>query len=324
MPQPLVSVIVPIYNVEFYLRECLDSIINQTYTNLEVILIDDGSTDGCSLICDDYAIKDTRIKVNHKNNSGVSAARNDGLKLASGEWVMFVDGDDFLPKASVKTLVEVALNHQADCISGKFFAGTNASDLIMQDDEEVAILELDNTTAITNLLYQRQIANAPFAKMYRRSAVDNIRFAPDIAFAEDLYFNYLALKKVNRTAIVDRIVYFYRQREGSAINAAFSKARMGGIDATESILKDTEQNNNDVIMSAKNRIFMEGIFVGMMLQNNRKYVNDYKRCLSIVKKYRIDVVRDGDSPIAYRLLAALSLINARLAIAITRLKAARK
>ena len=100
----LISVIVPVYNVEKYLNKCLDSIISQTYTNLEIILIDDGSTDNCGKICDEYASKDKRIKVIHKENAGVSSARNYGIQCATGDWIMFVDSDDWIEFDAINSI----------------------------------------------------------------------------------------------------------------------------------------------------------------------------------------------------------------------------
>ena len=103
-----ISVIVPVYNVENYLRRCVDSIINQTYKNLEIILVDDGSPDNCPVICDEYAQKDSRIKVIHKENGGLSSARNCGMDMATGEYIGFVDGDDWIESDMYKFLIENA------------------------------------------------------------------------------------------------------------------------------------------------------------------------------------------------------------------------
>ena len=120
MPQPLVSIIIPIYKVEPYLRCCLDSIVNQTYTNLEIILVDDGSPDGCPKICDEYAAKDNRIVVIHKENGGLSDARNAGLDVYKGDYVYFIDSDDIIPSNCIYALFEILSKENADIASSSF------------------------------------------------------------------------------------------------------------------------------------------------------------------------------------------------------------
>ena len=119
MPQPLVSIIVPIYKVEPYLRRCLNSIVNQTYTNLEIILVDDGSPDGCPQICDEYAAKDKRIVVIHKKNGGLSDARNTGLDICKGEYISFVDSDDWVDEGYIEKLLSFTQKENADIAIGE-------------------------------------------------------------------------------------------------------------------------------------------------------------------------------------------------------------
>lgn len=117
----LVSVIVPVYKVEKYLHRCIDSIINQTYKNLEIILVDDGSPDNCGKICDEYAEKDNRIKVIHKSNGGLSSARNAGLDVANGDYVYFVDSDDYIDTKLVEDNLNLAIEHDADMVCFNYF-----------------------------------------------------------------------------------------------------------------------------------------------------------------------------------------------------------
>ena len=116
-----ISVVVPVYNVEKYLRKCIDSIINQTYKNLEIILVDDGSPDKCGEICDEYAKKDNRVKVIHKKNAGVSSARNDGIDNATGEYIIFVDSDDWLEDNAIEIMVDKLNEYDYDCVFCNFY-----------------------------------------------------------------------------------------------------------------------------------------------------------------------------------------------------------
>lgn len=115
--EDLISVIVPVYKVEKYINKCVDSIINQTYTNLEIILVDDGSPDNCGNICDEYAKKDNRIKVVHKENAGVSSARNIGLEKSSGKYITFIDADDYVEKNYCEELLNILKIENADCVA---------------------------------------------------------------------------------------------------------------------------------------------------------------------------------------------------------------
>lgn len=114
----MISVIVPVYKVEKYLRRSIESVLNQTYTDLEIVLVDDGSPDQCGMICDEYAQKDSRIRVIHKENGGLSSARNAGIKIAKGEYITFLDSDDYIENDAYETLINVAANTDADVIEG--------------------------------------------------------------------------------------------------------------------------------------------------------------------------------------------------------------
>ena len=178
--QPLISVIVPIYNVEKYLPKCIESIINQTYTNLEIILVDDGSPDNCGLICDEYAQKDNRIKVVHKTNGGVSSARNTGLDIANGEWIAFVDSDDFIDNNYCQ----------------EFIIHQEQADIIMSDSEQYSGLHLIND--IKENYYSYQTLQQPVRKIYKSEIISNIRFDENLNCGEDIIFNLALLQNIEK------------------------------------------------------------------------------------------------------------------------------
>ena len=320
--KPVVSIIVPVYNIEQYLDECIRSLVQQTYQNIEIILVDDGSTDASSDICDSYAKKYKDVKVRHQKNKGVSSARNAGIKAAKGEWIIFADGDDEMSSDAVDTLVNTAIKTEADCVSGNFvsYSDSHAVSVVSTSPEKIVLV--DREEALKNLLYQRQIANAPFAKLYKADCIRKVRFSESITAAEDLQFNYFALKNVQKVAIIDTIVYLYRRREGSAINASFTRKRMSGLEATESIMQDVKQNNR-LMLAAKNRFFMEAVFIGIQILFSSVYKKEYKRCKAIIKRYCIDVARDRESPLAYRLIAVVAIINVDIALMVVRLRSLR-
>lgn len=185
--KPLISVIVPVYNTECFLRKCVDSIIAQTYDHLEIILIDDGSTDQCPAICDEYAEKDSRVKVIHKSNGGISSARNAGIEIFTGEYLCYVDSDDTIEKNFIERLGD---NEQEDIIvSGTRTFTVSAEQLSESHPEEKVYLGNDAIKAAYLNNEIEKFLVGPVAKLYNRRLVDNIRFDENMTVAEDIVYN---------------------------------------------------------------------------------------------------------------------------------------
>lgn len=219
---PLVSIIAPIYNVERYLPRCVDSLLCQTYSNLEIILVDDGSPDSCGQICEEYASRDNRVKVVHKENGGVSSARNMGLAVASGDWVAFVDADDWLPVNGVALLIEDANEGVALVMGGYLYAYDYGSVCPCADIEKresffsaEAMMEMFRPS---DYPYHGYV----FGKLFKTSWIRNrkICFDEDIAFNEDRLFmvNYLSCIS-GRVSYFTAPVYNYYQRDDSVMNS---------------------------------------------------------------------------------------------------------
>lgn len=314
----LVSVIVPIFNTELYLSDCIKSILTQSHKNIEVILVNDGSTDSSGEIADKFAKNDNRIKIIHQANKGVSCARNVALDVAVGSWVMFVDSDDMLPKDSIKTMLQTAIELNTDCVCGNFLAFTK--NIINNNfNSRKNKIVLDKSEAVSLLLYQGSIANAPFAKLYSMKCIGKIRFREDIYTAEDLLFNFLVLKNLDNVVLIEDIIYSYRKHSESVINRSFSKKRMSGLKATSLILTDIKKQNLP-IAPAINRHFMEALFIISQLSSREVYKEYYSKCKIVILDFRKFVFFDSHSPIMYRFFAFLSLINPVLAIYIYKAK----
>lgn len=217
--KPLISVIVPIYKVENYLNCCVNSIINQTYKNLEIILIDDGSPDKCGKICDDFKKEDTRIKVIHQKNNGVGSARNKGLNVCNGEYISFVDSDDYI----MPDLIESLYNEIYDCdyVSCGYTHVDNKSNQenIFSPKEKIILTgkdalykhySIDNTIKNINCIYV-------WGKLFRRKIWDELRFPEGILF-EDIYVMPYILLKCNKIKFINNAGYYYRKVEGSITN----------------------------------------------------------------------------------------------------------
>ena len=218
----LISIIIPIYNTENYLAECLESIINQTYYNLEVLLIDDGSTDNSGRICDDYAQKDTRIKVIHKENGGVSSARNIGLDLARGEYLVFIDSDDFVDEDYIKKMYDGLKINDADVLFCKHAQYINGEIKHVQENFPSNLtVDFKDKNFVEFILRSISAKNHIFIGstriLYKKSSIRNIRFHCGIKISEDVLFSIKILLGVRKIAFINDCLYFYRQREGSAI-----------------------------------------------------------------------------------------------------------
>ena len=211
-----ISVVVPVYNVEKYLRKCIDSIINQTYKNLEIILVDDGSPDKCGEICDEYAKKDDRIKVIHKKNAGVSSARNDGIDNATGEYIIFVDSDDWLEDNAIEIMVDKLNEYDYDCVFCNFYMNTK-KDKKVRDflDENYKNDDIyNNIFKIINL----PNFNSPWSKLFKAKIIkeNNLYFPKDIPICEDGIFFISYIENIKSIVFVSEPVYNYSVTNASS------------------------------------------------------------------------------------------------------------
>lgn len=222
--QEKISVIVPVYNTQAYLSKCLESITGQTYANLEIILVDDGSTDSSGQICDKFAALDRRAKVIHQPNGGASLARNAGLDAATGDWVGFVDSDDFIEPDMYAYLLDLALCHNADIAQcGVFWDEPDNDHVLYLSSQKARTIEGLNAFGAEEW---RIMANSTYCKLYRRDILKGIRYNPDFVIGEDLLFNFYALQKALVVVFGDLAKYHYVQREGSLCRAAVTPQKL--------------------------------------------------------------------------------------------------
>lgn len=220
-----VSVIVPIYKVEKYLRDCLESIINQSYRDLEIILIDDGSPDNSGGIADEYAGKDSRIKVIHKQNGGVAGARNDGLRMATGKYVTFVDSDDILHLRQYEILHSLIWQTGADiatCEKQDFVDGTLVD---LKTECEMRGSEISKDDAIVQMVCNKDVGNYFMLRMYKIELFDGIQF-PEGKVYEDVATLYKLVDRAKKIAYTDQKLYFYRVAREGAITSNFTKKKL--------------------------------------------------------------------------------------------------
>lgn len=217
-----ISVIVPVYRVEPYLRKCLDSIVNQTYQNLEIILVDDGSPDHCGAICEEYAARDKRIKVIHQENGGLSAARNTALEIAGGEYLGFVDSDDWIEPKMFETLLWGIEEKEADiAVCGRYEEYKDRR--VPFEWPEIRVMEREE--ALEELLKNERLQNLVWDKLYRRELFEGIRFPVGKTF-EDMAVMHRLFLRSERVVCVPGAMYHYLQRAGGIVGDISLKNRL--------------------------------------------------------------------------------------------------
>ena len=281
----LISVIVPIYNVEKYLNKCIESIINQTYKNLEIILVDDGSPDNCPQICDEYAKKDGRIKVIHKENGGLSSARNVGIDVAMGEYLTFIDSDDYVEPNFIEVLYQSLVNNDAD-IS---MCGINKiqADKIQEIIVENQILDKDS---FWNFFYYGNgtpIGVVAWNKIYKKNIFKDIRY-PLGKINEDEFVIHKIVDKCNKISITNEALYNYIQRDGSIIHSKKSIKNLDVYEALENRLVYFLDNNMyelayAILMSIISRIY----------DLHREVDFNYKQYKKNFKKYSTELLKEN-------------------------------
>ncbi len=228
--QPLISIIVPVYKVEKYLDKCVSSIAGQTYKNLEIILVDDGSPDSCGTMCDIWAEKDNRIRVVHKENGGLSDARNAGLAVATGEYISFIDSDDWIEPNFIQILWDLLRSTGSDiaaCGIDPFYEDEPLNPIATQGSKEC----FQREEALRRLI-QDQLRQVVWNKLYKKDTIGNILFAKG-KLHEDEFWSYQVIGNAEKVAVTDTPGYHYLQRRESIMGAKYTLRRLDAIEAKE-------------------------------------------------------------------------------------------
>ena len=212
-----ISIIVPVYNVELYLPQCIESLIKQSYPNLEILLVDDGSTDNSGKICDEYALKDSRIRVFHQSNAGAASAKNVGLDHATGDYIAFIDSDDYVELNWIETLVSAAEKHQADIVEydfDKIFTGR--SELVNHYPDRHKLFSSEEYLA--QYLFN-WTCSLFWNKLFKTSLIGDIRFRKERRCIDDEFFTYKVISNAEKIVRINDVLYHYRQRASSAVSS---------------------------------------------------------------------------------------------------------
>ena len=262
----LISVIVPVYKVEKYLDRCVQSIVDQTYSNLEIILVDDGSPDNCGAMCDAWAEKDSRIKVIHKENGGGAQARNAGLDCATGEYIGFVDSDDYILPEMYEVLLGVLHSFDSE-IAECGYCTFEADEIITGDAAENTVRVFDTEQALFENIRDKICRQLVWNKLYSRSVLEDVRFVEG-KLIDDEFFTYRALGNAARTAVTSRILYCYRQQAASTMHQAYSLRRLEVIEAKQMRMEYISGIYPNLVPHAQRDYLFTCIYHGQLAQRS--------------------------------------------------------
>lgn len=295
LKEGLISVIIPVYNVEPYLERCVDSVINQTYKNLEIILVDDGSTDGSGGICDAYEKKDVRIRVIHKKNGGLSSARNSGLKIARGEYIGFVDSDDYIA-LDMYALMQRHMRADVDIVSCATVQFNKRGRISKRGFMHGKLLLLDSVQALKEFLLGRYVSGMSCDKLYKKDVLNGTMF-PVGRVSEDHPFVYSVIKNSRNIIHVGSCKYFYCYREDSISNRPFFKRRVDYVLFARDILKDIAIEY-PMLMSAAEAKYVRGIMAIVGSIDESPDGNDYeymrKRLVKAVRRMALRIIANSE------------------------------
>lgn len=291
--EQLVSVIVPVYNVEEYLKRCVTSVCDQTYRNLEIILIDDGSTDNSGKICDESGRRDFRIKVIHKKNGGLADARNAGLDIATGEYVTFVDSDDWIRTDYVETLVRT-LQYGKTRISACAYRRTD--DRVDEQIKEIRDIDYPAQVDVwpvfesyQHLFLAQQIDCSAWAKLYERALFREIRF-PIGKLYEDQFITYKLFHYAQGVSYIDQEMYFYFNRRESIQNEAFTIRKMDELEANLECVAFIKEQYPQLLEMAVCRLVSSCFHMLFAIRNREEWTKEAEQLEQIIRQNRKNMV----------------------------------
>lgn len=313
MERDIITIIIPIYKVEKYLKKCVQSVINQTYSNLEIILVDDGSPDNCGKICDDYAKEDKRIKVIHKLNGGLSDARNKGLDIATGKYVYFLDSDDSISKDAIKYLYHIIKENNADIAIGKMKEvfkenySFNQEEILLKENLKDTIKLYTKEQALEEMLYNTEFTNMACNKLYKKRLFSKIRYPVGMLY-EDLGTTYKLISCSEKVVLGSKITYYYlANRKESIMNKNYNSTRMQALKFAEEILEFIQREYPKIEKAAIARLYMECIFILLKIPRDNKYKKDNDKIKDYLRKYRWIVINNKKMPIKQKVLCVFAI-----------------
>ena len=291
--EDLVSVIIPVYNVKPYLRMCADSVFAQTFRNLEIIFVDDGSTDGSGEICDELALQDPRVRVIHQENGGLSDARNTGIGASTGSFLYFLDSDDAISPVTMAHLWTACVRTRADVAIGDHIRFSE--DKVPEERRTFSSEALSTEEAIRRMLLNQGYTNTAWGKLFRRELWENIRF-PKGLLNEDLAVIYDVMVNVRKTAVVRDALYFYRVRKGSIMTSRIGERNLPLLDTSERVTNMIIEHYPSLRGPAiRLQVVLYMRFLSDLLETDyRMYPDVQRRIINSLKGYRKEFMRSPD------------------------------
>lgn len=308
----MISVIVPAYNIAPYIERCVNSILNQTYSNLEILLVDDGSTDDTPAIVDRLAEKDCRIRVFHIENNGVSNARNTALDVAKGDYISIIDGDDWIEPTLFEDAIKAMNEHDADAFMFEYYVDYETHKDAHSVNENLYGV-IDSKKAIQ---YSIDVENRfAWSKIFKKSLTDNIFFDTDIILGEDTLYICNVLANANKVVYSNKPYYHYIIREGSAVNSVFNRKKLSGMAAYQGVVDlCNELGYGDVSLIAKKSLADLGIqLVKCILKTDYSQKNqDLEYLKSIIMQCKKDLLSSNYLDNKMKIKFFLASINVNL------------
>lgn len=289
--EELITIVIPVYNLETYVQNCIDSVLGQTYKNLEILLIDDGSTDNTLTICREYAKTDNRIRVICREHEGLSSIRNHGSKEAKGEYIAHIDGDDILEPTYIEYLYRLMVQYDAD-ISMCNYIPVLEGEMIPKEkaaNSKDRIKVMTKEQALETLLYQKYFTTATWAKLFKKKLFLNVEF-PYGKLAEDMGSTYKLIHYSEKVVYGSKIQYYYLQRSGSIVHALSSQKGKDYIEQSKNMLEFIEEEYPHLANAAYSRYFSSNIQVLSTVAFSKIYDSSQKEIVENIKKYRKSVL----------------------------------
>lgn len=317
---PLVSVVIPVYNVEPYLHECVASVLEQTYTNIEIILVDDGSTDSSGTLCDEFALSDSRICVFHKKNGGLSDARNYGILRSHGSLISFIDSDDYVSPDYIMHLYQALVRGKTD-IAATSICIFREGELPKEHKRDTADFHVyDACEALEDMLYMRHLEPNAFLKIYKRELFDTIQY-PVGKLYEDIATTTKLIDKAGRIAYLDEKDYYYRIRPNSIQTASFNPKKLDLLDQLN-VVKSIVQTKYPSAINAyfsKEQSALFNLYMNISPDDTKEMLEIADGLWNGIRKNRISVLRDGEARPDARIASLLSFSGPSLCRCIYRL-----
>ena len=307
--EPLISIVLPVYNVENYLERCLKTVIAQTYKNIEIILVNDGSTDGSLKICEKYRFADSRIKIVNKENGGLSDARNVGIRNSNGEYITFIDSDDTVESDYVEYLYNLIKRSNVDmavCAHTVVIEKTNSKFIVSTDN-----ILLSDKIAIKNMLYSNKVDTSAWAKLYKKSLFDEINYPKGMLF-EDIATTYKLFLKAKKIIFGSQSKYNYMIRENSITTQKFNVKKLDLLEMTDLMGQDVLDVYPDLYKAVmRRRVYSRFSTLNHMI-SIKTHQKEKAEIIHFIKQHGWEVFKDSLTPFRDKVAILLLFIDYRL------------